>query len=556
MNKILLLIKIFILTAILLPNSQVLLAQTACDPNSMDTDQILNCGLGGDIPAKTYDPGTDPSNPATFPFSGIGGIASAYSDKTDSLLVVGHQIASNGSRQILAVLANPKTLAVKSQAIRVDSNGTAGSPMVVYSSDLEKFFVVWEDTRCNSCRNTYGRFVSADGKLEGTTDFSINNGAAFLSGVAYDPTNKLFVVAYDNGGSSIAFRTVDDQGKVSNATTVISSYDYQGQGDVTVNTNLNEYWFSYTEATGVDAKTEDSRAMVSRFDAKTLKPIGKPIQLSVPRIGHNTFGQTKIDYSPNGGAMVMWLERGREGIAGMWGRAISDSGILSDEFPVITVGTNIYSDGFSSNTIKYNPWTETFFVFSGDWNGNAWVTEIDLGGLIYSNEPAIGLMALDNGNSWWQKLSAVFIKKALAAVGSFNVTGAVTPFGASTFASRNYNTVVGTSYSSVNAPINNPSPANPVPQIPNPTDVKKLPTLVSQIYIWSLGIGVLLALLMSILGGYYYMTSGGNAEQASKGKEFITGALLGLAILFGAYLLLNQINPDLVNFNLNSLKSL
>ncbi|MBX4191509.1 MAG: hypothetical protein KW804_01775 [Candidatus Doudnabacteria bacterium] len=91
----------------------------------------------------------------------------------------------------------------------------------------------------------------------------------------------------------------------------------------------------------------------------------------------------------------------------------------------------------------------------------------------------------------------------------------------------------------------------------NPTQrAQALPKCVNQIYVWSLAIGALLALLMCIVGGYYYMTSGGNAEQASKGKEYITGSLIGLLILFTAYLLLRQINPDLVNFNVNSLNGI
>ncbi len=83
-----------------------------------------------------------------------------------------------------------------------------------------------------------------------------------------------------------------------------------------------------------------------------------------------------------------------------------------------------------------------------------------------------------------------------------------------------------------------------------------LPKCVNQVYIWSLGIAVLLAMLMIVLGGYYLMTSGGNAEQATKGKEYITSALIGVVLLFCAYLLLREINPDLVNFNLDSLKDL
>jgi hypothetical protein len=100
---------------------------------------------------------------------------------------------------------------------------------------------------------------------------------------------------------------------------------------------------------------------------------------------------------------------------------------------------------------------------------------------------------------------------------------------------------------------NNPCSVN---GIGNQNVSSALPKCVNQIYVWSLGVSVLLAMLMIVLGGYYIMTAGGNAEQSSKGKEYITSALIGVVILFAAYLLLNEINPDLVNFNLNSLNGL
>jgi hypothetical protein len=115
------------------------------------------------------------------------------------------------------------------------------------------------------------------------------------------------------------------------------------------------------------------------------------------------------------------------------------------------------------------------------------------------------------------------------------------------------------------APTPNPAPTQTEPV--NPCSLKSvrgqqggaattLPKCVNQIYIWSLGLAVLLAMLMIVVGGYYLMTSGGNAEQATKGKEYITSALVGVVILFCAYLLLNEINPDLVNFDLSSLDKL
>jgi hypothetical protein len=63
-------------------------------------------------------------------------------------------------------------------------------------------------------------------------------------------------------------------------------------------------------------------------------------------------------------------------------------------------------------------------------------------------------------------------------------------------------------------------------------------------------------MLMLILGGYYYMTAAGNAEQSGKGVEIIWSAIIGMALLFGAFLLLNTINPDLVTFPVDSLNCL
>lgn len=43
------------------------------------------------------------------------------------------------------------------------------------------------------------------------------------------------------------------------------------------------------------------------------------------------------------------------------------------------------------------------------------------------------------------------------------------------------------------------------------------------------------ALIYLIIGGYQYITAGGNPEQAAKAKNTILGALIGLAIIFGSY---------------------
>lgn len=79
---------------------------------------------------------------------------------------------------------------------------------------------------------------------------------------------------------------------------------------------------------------------------------------------------------------------------------------------------------------------------------------------------------------------------------------------------------------------------------------------VSQIYIWSLGVSGLLAVAVSVIGGYYVMTARGNGQQASKGKSMIYSSIAGLVLLMGAYLLLNTINSDLTNFSIPSFNTL
>lgn len=76
-----------------------------------------------------------------------------------------------------------------------------------------------------------------------------------------------------------------------------------------------------------------------------------------------------------------------------------------------------------------------------------------------------------------------------------------------------------------------------------------LPLCINQIYVWSLGLSALLAMLMMVLGGYMVMTAAGNAQQSTTGKEMIWSSIVGMGILFAAFLILNTINPDLVDFS-------
>src|SRR4030042_2631429 len=57
----------------------------------------------------------------------------------------------------------------------------------------------------------------------------------------------------------------------------------------------------------------------------------------------------------------------------------------------------------------------------------------------------------------------------------------------------------------------------------------------------------ILALFMLIIGAYQYLMAAGNIGKVDSAKEPVASALLGLLLGLCAYIILNKINPDLVN---------
>ena len=90
--------------------------------------------------------------------------------------------------------------------------------------------------------------------------------------------------------------------------------------------------------------------------------------------------------------------------------------------------------------------------------------------------------------------------------------------------------------------IGGPGVTKPV-RLPNPlgTGAEKIniPTLLGNVVNAILGIVGSLALVMFIYGGIIWMTSSGNAEQVTKGKNIIIWATIGLVVIFSAYALVN-----------------
>ncbi|MFA4990645.1 MAG: pilin [Candidatus Paceibacterota bacterium] len=77
----------------------------------------------------------------------------------------------------------------------------------------------------------------------------------------------------------------------------------------------------------------------------------------------------------------------------------------------------------------------------------------------------------------------------------------------------------------------------------------------SGLYRLALVLGVLAALIMIVIAGITYATSGDNASKQKEARGQIKDAIIGLVILFASVLILNTINPALVSMSLPNIPS-
>lgn len=82
------------------------------------------------------------------------------------------------------------------------------------------------------------------------------------------------------------------------------------------------------------------------------------------------------------------------------------------------------------------------------------------------------------------------------------------------------------------------------------TEFANIGDYIVEVYNYALRIAAILAVIMIIIAGVQYVTSGGNSEMISSAKKRITGALIGLFIAYTSYFILNSINPALVSLRL------
>jgi TRAP-type C4-dicarboxylate transport system permease small subunit len=79
---------------------------------------------------------------------------------------------------------------------------------------------------------------------------------------------------------------------------------------------------------------------------------------------------------------------------------------------------------------------------------------------------------------------------------------------------------------------------------------------VANFYSFALIIAGILAFGAIVWGGIKYATGGGNPTSESEGKSWITGALLGLLLLGGAWIILTTVNPQIASLNIAGLPNL
>lgn len=85
---------------------------------------------------------------------------------------------------------------------------------------------------------------------------------------------------------------------------------------------------------------------------------------------------------------------------------------------------------------------------------------------------------------------------------------------------------------------------NPLQKLVNGLD-KIIPGGFSNIFNFSLQIGLLLAFGVIVHAGIIYMTAGDKADKITEAKQRIISAFVGLLIIAGAYTLLNIVNPKI-----------
>lgn len=87
----------------------------------------------------------------------------------------------------------------------------------------------------------------------------------------------------------------------------------------------------------------------------------------------------------------------------------------------------------------------------------------------------------------------------------------------------------------------------PLPGMSGCIDEIKLKSFAATLFNIAVGAIVLIGVILVVVGGYIYMTAGGDASRVGTAKSVIGGALLGIVIALTAYVVLETISPQFIN---------
>jgi len=73
----------------------------------------------------------------------------------------------------------------------------------------------------------------------------------------------------------------------------------------------------------------------------------------------------------------------------------------------------------------------------------------------------------------------------------------------------------------------------------NPLDVETVPDFVGNLIKGAISILGAVTLFMFLLGGFYWLTAGGNEEKVKKGTQTMMWAAIGVAIVFSSYFIIS-----------------
>jgi len=79
---------------------------------------------------------------------------------------------------------------------------------------------------------------------------------------------------------------------------------------------------------------------------------------------------------------------------------------------------------------------------------------------------------------------------------------------------------------------------------------------IKAIYNYFLLVGGLVAVIALMVGGVIWLISAGNTSRISEAKAWITGSITGVVVLLSSYVLLYQINPNLIELNFLKIESI